>query len=207
MIAFALLLLHAAVLISIKKWGSKYGNQVKRGVKMISTRPGMCNQGGTDHLCLVATPEKGQEDDKQPCCIAVYVVFKVCCNVPLALRTTTQVEHDIVSWQVCPTEGKLQLMCLHMMAVEWWCNVVQWCYCNCQMLTLNQIECSALALYKLSWRPNNKWCDLAPHCIHDRLVCLCTCYDRCFCASAFVAMTWRQTCAMVHLAQSLLPWR
>ena len=71
MIAFAPLLLHAAVLISSKKWGSKYGDQVKRGVQMISTRPGMCNRGGIDHLFLVATPDKGQEDDKQLCCIAV----------------------------------------------------------------------------------------------------------------------------------------
>ena len=151
--------------IKCQKWGSKYGDQVKRGYRWFPR----------DQVCATKEGliEKGQEDDKQPCCIAVYVVFKVCCNVPLALRTTTQVEHDIVSWQVCPTEGKLQLMCLHMMAVEWWCNVVQWCYCNCQMLTLNQIECSVLALYKLSWQPNNKWCDLAPHHIHYWLVCLC----------------------------------
>ncbi len=166
---------------------------------MISTRPGMCNQGGIDQK-----RPRGWQATLLHC--RFHVFSKVCWNVPPALCTTTQVAHDIVLWQVCPG-GNLQLMCLRMMADEWWCNVVQWCYCNCQMLTLNQIECSALALYKLSWWPNNKWCDLAPHCIHDRLVCLCTCYDRCFCASAFVAMTWRQTCAMVHLAQSLLPWR
>jgi hypothetical protein len=59
---------------------------------MVSTRPGKCNRGGIDHLCSIATPEKGQEDNKQ-------------------------VEHDIVLWQVCP-EGNLQLVRLRMMAVE-----------------------------------------------------------------------------------------
>ena len=112
---------------------------------MVSTRPGMCNWGGIDHLCSIATPE-GQEDDKQPCCFAVLCGLQgvlVCASSPC---TTTQVEHDIVSWQVCPG-GNLQLVHLRMMAVECWCNVAQWCYCNCHMLTLNQIECSALALY------------------------------------------------------------
>ena len=113
---------------------------------MISTRPGMCNRGGIDHLCLIATPEKGQEDNKQPCCVAVLYGLQGVLECASSLRTTTQVEHDIVSWQVCPG-GNLQLVRLHMMAVECWCNLARWCYCNCQMLTLNQIECGTLALY------------------------------------------------------------
>ncbi len=64
------------------------------------------------------------------------------------------------------------------------------------MLTLNQIECGALALYKLSWRPDYKWCDLAPRRIHYRLACLCNCYDRCFNTSASpslcVIVWWRR---------------
>jgi hypothetical protein len=83
---------------------------------MVSTRPGMCNRGGIDHHRSRATPE-GQEDDKQPCCFAVLCGLQgvlVCASSP---RTTTQVEHDIVSWKVC-LEGYLQLVRLRMMAVE-----------------------------------------------------------------------------------------
>ena len=113
------------------------------------------------------------------CCFAVLCGLQgvlVCASSPC---TTTQVEHDIVSWQVCPG-GNLQLERLRMMAVECWCNVAQWCYCNCHMLTLNQIECSALALY---------YCrdDLTINDVILRLVIFTTglyafvnCYDRCF---------------------------
>jgi hypothetical protein len=83
---------------------------------MVSTRPSMCNRGGIDHHSSRATPE-GQEDDKQPCCFAVLCGLQgvlVCASSP---RTTTQVEHDIVSWKVC-LEGYLQLVRLRMMAVE-----------------------------------------------------------------------------------------
>ena len=66
---------------------------------MISTRPGgMCNRGGIDHLCLIATPAKGQEDDKQPCCFAVLCGLQgvlVCASSPCT--TTQAAEHDIVS--------------------------------------------------------------------------------------------------------------
>ena len=85
---------------------------------MVSTRPSMCNRGGIDHHSSRATPE-GQEDDKQPCCFAVLCGLQgvlVCASSP---RTTTQVEHDIVSWQVSCLRGYLlQLVRLRMMAVE-----------------------------------------------------------------------------------------
>ncbi len=84
---------------------------------MISTRPGMCNRGGIDHLCSIATPEKGQEDDKQPCCFAVLCGLQGVLECASSPRTTTQVEHDIVAWQVCPG-GNLHLVHLHMMAVK-----------------------------------------------------------------------------------------
>ena len=62
---------------------------------MVSTRPGMCNRGGIDHLCSIATPEKGQEDD---CCFAVLCGLQgvlVCASSPCT--TTQAAEHDIVS--------------------------------------------------------------------------------------------------------------
>ena len=84
---------------------------------MIFTRPVVCNRGGIDHLCLIATPEKGQEEDNQPCCFAVLCGLQGVLECASSPRTTTQVEHDIVSWQVCPG-GNLQLVRLRMKAVE-----------------------------------------------------------------------------------------
>ena len=69
---------------------------------MVSTRPGMCNRGGIDHHSSRAAVLCGLQG------------MLVCASSP---RTTTQVEHDIVSWKVC-LEGYLQLVRLRMMAVE-----------------------------------------------------------------------------------------
>jgi hypothetical protein len=166
------------VLIFSKKWGSTYGDQVERGVQMISTRPGMCYWGGIDHLCLIATPEKkAKRTTSNVVALLIYVFSKVCWNVPPAIWTTTPVEHDIVSWQVCPG-GNLKLMCLCMMAVECWCKVAQWCYCNCQMLSAVQIV--------VMTRQQMMWSCASLHSLP--VVYLCNCYDRYFCTSAFVTM-------------------
>ena len=62
---------------------------------MVSPRPGMCNRGGIDHHSSRAAVLCGLQG------------MLVCASSP---RTTTQVEHDIVSWQVCPG-GNLDSSC------------------------------------------------------------------------------------------------
>ena len=84
----------------------------------------------------------------------------MCWNVPPALALPLKLSMTLCYCRC--VQGVTYSLC----ACAWWLlnadamigNVAWWCYCNCQMLTLNQIEFSALALYNCrddlatSWR-------------------------------------------------------
>jgi hypothetical protein len=92
-------LLNAMVLISSEKLGRKYGDQVKKRGTDGFHETRYVQPRRDESSLLNSNSRKGQEDYKQPCCFAVLCGLQgvlVCASSP---RTTTQVEHDIVSWQ------------------------------------------------------------------------------------------------------------